>query len=653
MASSAEDVSDPGSPTTYHPAPRKPNIELRDFLHQDWARDTQAADQFAKLDGYSVTDLVLEYLDTRAPRKQLLDRKQRLQDSNPSAPSLRSLAIRAIIRILKTARQNETLEDEFRLLLSDLPENALHRLFEDPQMPYVILRRFLVRLRKFPAVCEEGATAGLVDIDEMVLRHERYLRSLPPSSLDQQMLVTFGDITTYYDCPFPNKNTDADFVSFTRQDPPKGGLELLDYRRPHRLRINVNDKIFAANFDQFTSGALQGLDWANILVSGDLVLRVLLKAHLKVDNNARWDGKTILIHLWGLKNAAEALQKIESLYDVWSTNMSSLNLPVRCLKRRDSIHFISGLSGLSVKINLKLFKNPLDVLLQQRLDICNVGFNGSQVLMLPSCARALETGYNTFSSRYLYDDPMVGYYRNNDSLFGYCHTPESALDIFKLHHYAGLGFGLRILPSYAKTLHDEIEVPRLTGDDGLHKSRFRRAANRGETGIKILKRFEFLGRLWTKTTRTTKPGRPLSLRRHCEDMRNVEYGSWESGYEEASAILNADGSYLISDSDGESDSDNAIYGVMQLSDCLTRLMGQPRFRPTNLHCFETFLRQCELSSSLHPGRDSEDLNEREFQDYNDSTFSDAENGEDDRTFTRLQGFICARVNIPYRPDGCE
>jgi hypothetical protein len=136
-------------------------------------------------------------------------------------------------------------------------------------------------------------------------------------------------------------------------------------------------------------------------------------------------------------------------------------------------------------------------------------------------------------------------------------------------------------------------------------------------------------------------------------MRNVEYGSWESGYEEASAILNADGSYLISDSDGESDSDNAIYGVMQLSDCLTRLMGQPRFRPTNLHCFETFLRQCELSSSLHPGRDSEDLNEREFQDYNDSTFSDAENGEDDRTFTRLQGFICARVNIPYRPDGCE
>ena len=60
-------------------------------------------------------------------------------------------------------------------------------------------------------------------------------------------------------------------------------------------------------------------------------------------------------------------------------------VPRACLTRRLQIVF-------------KLPKTAADVLLNFDLDQCAMGFNGTTVLMLPRCARALEAGYTIFCS---------------------------------------------------------------------------------------------------------------------------------------------------------------------------------------------------------------------------------------------------------------
>ena len=52
----------------------------------------------------------------------------------------------------------------------------------------------------------------------------------------------------------------------------------------------------------------------------------------------------------------------------------------------------------ALQIVLNLSKTVADVLLNFDLDQCAMGFNGTPVLMLPRCARALETGYTVFCS---------------------------------------------------------------------------------------------------------------------------------------------------------------------------------------------------------------------------------------------------------------
>jgi hypothetical protein len=67
------------------------------------------------------------------------------------------------------------------------------------------------------------------------------------------------------------------------------------------------------------------------------------------------------------------------------------------------------------------------VLLNFDLDQCAVGWTGSQVLLLPRCARALETGYSVFTT-----DLVYGHYLSN----------RRATQEMRVFKYADRGFGI-------------------------------------------------------------------------------------------------------------------------------------------------------------------------------------------------------------------
>jgi hypothetical protein len=644
--------------------PTQPIAVLRDFLKQDWGL-ASGPDADLRLAGGSITDAVVEYLDIHiGPRKKLWDEKRGLYmlGSNSRPPQLGSLTAGMIIQNFTTLAAINTpdLEDFQSGLFRSLPENVLCRLFEDPRMPYMILRR---TLKAYELAVERKM--GLVDIDEMVLKHERHLRSMFPNALDPGMLVTLQDLALFSDASPSAAGLNDGYMSFSRQDPPKGGLELFDDRRHQCLKIQPNDKKFAAAFDRVTSGVFQGMDWANVIVAGDLVLHTLLIDIM--NRNAReYEATDILLHIWGL-NPSDTLKKIESIYDAWRNNVQQ-DFNVLCIKTSNYIILKSHSPDLLVKIRLKLFSNPLHVLLHYHPHICGIGFDGLQVRMLPSCARALETGYDTFTSAYLYDDPFYG------------STPESQVDIHRIIQLAEMGFGIRILPSYARSLRDEIDVARLNDGNDLRglacNTSFWRDSKKRECGLKILKRLAFLGQNWVRNVLGLDT---TALRSHCEYMRDVHHMEWAFRYHRVAAGGSGTKAFVgqtgvlrdtikfpdttSASNDGEIDDDDdgsdyipglandypalrAQHGEIGPDDCATEFMLPFHNVSARLGCFETFVRQCELWHQ-HTGILIDEFWKPPRQDYSTIFLTN------DRIFQTLKRFICARVDVDYRDDGCE
>lgn len=81
--------------------------------------------------------------------------------------------------------------------------------------------------------------------------------------------------------------------------------------------------------------------------------------------------------------------------------------------------------------------SPADVLLNFDLDPCAIGFTGTDVFLLPRCARALETGYTVFTT-----DLVEGHHLGDR-----CET-----QLPRIYKYADRGFGIRILPQYLRHL---------------------------------------------------------------------------------------------------------------------------------------------------------------------------------------------------------
>lgn len=202
------------------------------------------------------------------------------------------------------------------------------------------------------------------------------------------------------------------------------------------------------------------------------------------------------LYLYNLE-PEEANRKIEEIYKIWATNLrgdtnaSTSESPIpkhTVVKSARTINFIPPYPHRRIQIILKLLPSPLDILLNFDLDACAIGFDGSQVLMLPRCARALETGYSTFTM---------------DLIWGHHLGPRRETQEVRVFKYADRGFGLRILPSYIQSLEKDHfgdtallqQFPPVVGDAKVKRGR--NGPTRvfeGEPGLKTLRRIAYLAR---------------------------------------------------------------------------------------------------------------------------------------------------------------
>ncbi|KAL8640619.1 MAG: hypothetical protein Q9226_008726, partial [Calogaya cf. arnoldii] len=446
-------------------------MELPNFMFTAWrlrSDDIPQAQEQDALQGWTVSSLCSACL------RYQLDRHEQALENHSAVPSLASASVRSLLEQLAAQPSAALLEQNVNLITASLNQTTLRRILLDPRTPYVIFR-----------ILHAVDAGSIFDVDEAILANEQYIRSQHPRP--GNFLVTLNDLnhilgsfnqqgnTTILGSHDQHGNTTC-----MRKDPPKGGFEFLDQKRNQTLQCLGTDRKFKTMFNYVTEGCLDGLDWEHVFIAGGIVLNTLL--HTTALDQAPNVASTELsdcdidLYLYDL-TPDEANRKVEHIYEIWHRNVCPVDQMI--VKTSKTITLIPKYPDRRTQIILKLLPSPLDILLNFDLDACAMGFDGSRVLMLPRAARALETGYSTFTM-----DLIWGHHLGN-------RRESQEVRIFK---YADRGFGLRILPSYVRSLEET----------GSEDAEFDLQADRGgptrvfesEPGLTTLRRIAYLARLF-------------------------------------------------------------------------------------------------------------------------------------------------------------
>ncbi|KAJ7744118.1 hypothetical protein B0H16DRAFT_1422572 [Mycena metata] len=287
------------------------------------------------------------------------------------------------------------------------------------------------------------------DIDEWIISHEKYLGDGERLGDDWHFgLVTLADSEAVF--PTSTK-TNASRTIVRPTNLP--GYQILSSTRASQIEIQPSTTSFKSTFDRLSDGLLKGLDWNNVFIAGGIILGALLAVPTQPDIAAQWAASDIDVYLYDLEPEA-ANAKLEHLFKTFRANLPK-GTPTLVVRNSKTVTFYSRYPLRRVQVVLKLVKSPRAVLLNFDLDVCAMGWDGTELWMLPRAARALETGFSVFTMNLI-----QGHYLSERRA-----TQEQR--VFK---YANRGYGIRILPSYIASLEEsKSNLRRISRDEVLFK----------------------------------------------------------------------------------------------------------------------------------------------------------------------------------------
>jgi hypothetical protein len=415
-----------------------------------------------------------------AHKKHLEEQEQSFRargraSADVGAVSLLSSCAAHLIELLQ-ASDNFLLDVE--TLAKNLNSSTLLIILRDPRLPYLALRSFMnLPANHGPANAAETTRAN-IDIDEAILASEAYVRSRGAErNKDGKGLVRLSDAEAIFGASTVELDEGAQELArlVVRKDPPKGGFEFFDAKRPRLLRLQPSTEAFISTFNRITRGILEGLSWDNVFIAGGMILTTLLHVDPAKDDDVTVKDCDIDMYIYGL-TAKEANEKVKEIYEVWAGNLPPGNRQRLVIKNARTITFLSDYPSRRIQIVLKSLASPTAVLLNFDLDPCALGFDGTDVLMLPRCARALETGYSTFTM---------------DLIWGHHLGDRRSTQDIRVFKYANRGFGIRILPSYVRSFEVDLYKKEKHERD-YQPTKAERKIEKDEPGLKTLKRIAYL-----------------------------------------------------------------------------------------------------------------------------------------------------------------
>jgi ankyrin repeat protein len=157
----------------------------------------------------------------------------------------------------------------------------------------------------------------------------------------------------------------------------------------------VDFEQFKANFAALTLNVLAGLDLKNLCFFGDLVVGALLVNDGSSNNDqhitsAHFRDADIEIAILGLDGEAAAKKVRDIFFAVQSATKASCEI----IRTQKEIIILGQYPVRNIRIPLRSFKGPAEVIFFQDVDVRCVGFDGNTVWALPRAQRALTKRYN-------------------------------------------------------------------------------------------------------------------------------------------------------------------------------------------------------------------------------------------------------------------
>lgn len=164
--------------------------------------------------------------------------------------------------------------------------------------------------------------------------------------------------------------------------------------QPHILEINrcqtkgytvVNRESFFNNWNEYTNGIFDGLDWSNIFCAGGCIL-----GNIATDNNG-YRGKDIDLFIYGVQSDDEANRILKRIHDCVNKNTKG-NFTTK--QTMNAITIITPYPFRPVQIILRQYQTPAEVLLGFDIDSCTVGYDGNDVYAMDRFKRSMTKFYN-------------------------------------------------------------------------------------------------------------------------------------------------------------------------------------------------------------------------------------------------------------------
>jgi ankyrin repeat protein len=166
--------------------------------------------------------------------------------------------------------------------------------------------------------------------------------------------------------------------------------------------VVVDKDEFKRNFDIFTEGVLDCINWNNVFVAGGSILAMLSpvpeeyrkdnKGRRKWFHDMRYKTSDIDMYIYGL-DEDDATKKLYEIYE----SIKKVLLPKKCtcIRSARAITIVSQYPHRHVQLILRTFKSPAEVLMSFDVDCCAVGFDGKKVWCTPKAHYAMTHRVNT------------------------------------------------------------------------------------------------------------------------------------------------------------------------------------------------------------------------------------------------------------------
>lgn len=177
-----------------------------------------------------------------------------------------------------------------------------------------------------------------------------------------------------------------------------------EMKQPHILDKVINDNgkikngsntivtrdVFFRNWNDYTQGIFNGLDWSNIFCAGGCILGNL------ASHNFDKRGKDIDLFIYGVHSDDEANSVLKRIYDCVLKNTKEKGKGVHIIRTVNAVTIICSYPFRPVQIILRQYKTPAEVLLGFDIDSCTVGYDGTtnELYAMERFKRSMTKGYN-------------------------------------------------------------------------------------------------------------------------------------------------------------------------------------------------------------------------------------------------------------------